>query len=144
MARTEAVTSPNPREERKIVTAGPPPVWPGLPARPGSPGGNGKPGRRQDTWSVWSSGDCPQLRCRQVAGDVHVAIRTIGIHLEDTRRVVIAVEVGGPARSFVPDRLARLYLRSALRERVAHRRAGNAVPDLDEVRPVHARAGALR
>src|ERR1022692_3945116 len=144
MARTEAVTSPNPREERKIVTAGPPPVRPRPPARPGFPGGNGKPGLRQDTWSVWSSGDGPQLRCGQVADDVHVAIRAVRIHLEDARRVVVTVEVGGPARSFIPDRLARLDLRSALGERVAHRSAGNAVPDLDDVRPVHARAGALR
>ena len=47
-----AVTSPNPREERKIVTSGRPPVQPRSPACPGFPGGDGKPGRRAGTWRV--------------------------------------------------------------------------------------------
>src|SRR6202035_8759 len=146
IARTEAVTSPNPREDRKIVTCGLPPGRPGSPARPGFPGGYGKPGRRGpwSAWSVWSSGECPELCRRQVADDIHVAVRAVGVDLEDAGRVVEAVEVGRPARSFVPDGLARLDQRSALGERVAELSTWNAVPDLDDVRAVHARAGALR
>ena len=42
MARTEAVTSPNPSEDRKIVIGAPPPRL--SPGRPGSPGGHGSLG----------------------------------------------------------------------------------------------------
>src|SRR5258708_34544122 len=127
IASTAAVTRPNPSEARKTVTSGPPGVAGDRLARSG-----------------WSSGQGPQLCRRQVPDHVHLARWAGGVDLEDPGRVVEAVEVGRPAGSFVPDRRARLERAGARGERAAHGGTGNAVSDLDDVRPVHARAGALR
>src|SRR5215470_16507904 len=126
IASTAAVTRPNPMDARKTVTGGPLGVAGDRPAQ-------GK-----------SSGQGPQLVCRQVADDVDGAGRAVGVDLEDAGRVVEAVEARRAARPLVPDGLARLERGRALGERVHHRGAGHAVPDLDHVRRVHARAGAVR
>src|SRR5450755_2195649 len=122
MARTEAVTSPNPTEARKSDTSGSPPAT--------------QPRR--------SSGQGPELRRRQVSDDVDLAGRAVGVDLEDPGRVVVAIEVRRAARTLVPDGLAALERRRALGERVAHLRARHSVTDLEDVRAVRAGAGALR
>src|SRR5580704_1067781 len=100
MARTAAVTRPNPSEARKTVTSGP----------PRDAGDRRAAGGR-------SSGQGPELGRGQVAHDVDGAGGTIGVHLEDAGRVVITVEAGRPAWPLVPDGLARLERRGALGER---------------------------
>src|SRR5947207_14791692 len=80
-----------------------------------------------------------QLGGRDVAHRVHGAVLAVGVDLEDPGRVVEVVEAGRAARAFVADRLAGLERGSALGERVAHRGAGHAITDLDDVRPIHAR-----
>src|SRR6266700_832164 len=114
IASTAAVTRPNPSEAMKTVTCG------------------------------CSSGQRAQLGRRQVPDDVHCAVWAVSVDLEDAGRVVEVVEAGRAAGSFVPDGLDRLQRGRALGEGVHHRGTRNAVPDLDDVRPVHARAGALR
>src|SRR5258708_12678254 len=127
IASTAAVTRPNPSEARKTVTSGPPGVAGDRLARSG-----------------WSSGQGPQLCRRQVPDHVHLARRAVGVDLEDPGRVVEAVEVGRPAGSFVPDRRARLERARARSKRVAHPAPGNAVPYLDDPRPLPPPTAPLR
>src|SRR5215831_11237378 len=147
IASTDAVTRPNPSEARKSVTeatsSGPAPGR-DVPARPGVPLGLPAPGRAGDCRAVRSSGQGSQLRGRDGADRLDLPARGVGVDLEDAGGVVEAVEVGRAARPHVLDRLARLDQRRALGERVADRRARRAITDLDDVRPVHARVGALR
>src|SRR5580700_9803529 len=140
IASTDAVTRPNPMEARNRLTVRP------------LPGGEmvrrralaGAPVPARDVWWYGSRLDGPQLGGRDVADDVHLAGWAVGVDLEDAGRIVEAVEVGRATWSLVPDRLARLQRGGALDVRVAHRGAGHAIPDLDDVRPVHTRARALR
>src|SRR6516225_9273037 len=141
MASTDAVIRPKPTEARKSVTVPPPgagvvpalgPATPGWPAR-----------ARDARWPCGSRLRGPQLGGGGVAGHGHRAGRTVGVDLEEAGRIVVAVEAGRAAGALVPDRLAGLARRGALDERVADGGAGDAVTDLDDVRPVHARTRAL-
>src|SRR5690348_17133282 len=140
IASTDAVTRPNPIEARNTLTAAPAggvvPAW--ILATPGWPVST------RDAWWCRSRLHCPQLGRRYVAHDVHGAGRAVGVDLEDAGRVVEAVEGGRAAWALIPDRLARLQRGGALDERIAHRGAGHAIPDLDDVRPVDTRDRALR
>src|SRR5215467_4017293 len=141
IASTDAVTRPKPMEARNTLTAAPPGgrVVPArVPATPGWP----VPAR--DAWWYGSRLHCPQLCGRDVAHDVHLARWAVGVDLEDAGRVVVAVEGRRAAGTLVPDRLAGLQRGGALGERVAHRGAGHAIPDLDDVRPIDTRDRALR
>src|SRR5258708_1089781 len=117
IASTDAVTRPNPMEARNRLTV--------LPLPGGEMGG-------------------PERGGRGGGGDVQLGGWGVGVDLEDAGRIVEAGEVGRATRSLVPDRLAGLQRSGALDERVAHRGAGHAIPDLDDVRPVHTRALALQ
>src|SRR5215831_19596419 len=113
-----------------------------VPARvPATPGW---PVRARDArWACGSRLHGPQLGGGDVAGDVHLPGRAVGVDLEDAGRVVVGVEGGRAAGALVPDRLAGLERRGALVERIADGGARGAVTDLDDVRPVHARVRAL-
>src|ERR1700761_9850595 len=114
MASTAAVTSPKPRDATNRLIwpppgAGPPPAGPGLPTRQAvaAPGGWVRP-RPGCAVPGSASRQRPQLGRGQVADHVHRAGWAVRVDLEDAGRVVVAVETGRPARSLVPDRLARL------------------------------------
>src|SRR5215469_11583990 len=141
MASTDAVTRPKPMEARNSVTVRPPGAGV-VPARVlATPGW---PVRARDARRPCGSRlHGPQLGGGDVAGDVHLPGRTVGVDLEEAGRVVVAVEGGRAAGALVPDRLAGLERRGALVERVADGGAGGAVTDLDDVWPVHARVRAL-
>src|SRR6516162_6067477 len=138
MASTDAVTRPKPTEARNTVTVTPP--TDGVaPAR-----APGWPVRARDVRRARGSRlQGSQRGRRDVADHVHLAGRTVGVDLEDAGRVVVAVEAGRAAGALVPDRLAGLERGGALVERIADGGAGDAVTDLDDVRPVHARVRAL-
>src|SRR5450631_3340252 len=121
MARTAAVTRPNPTAARKSDISGAPPAWP-----------------------RGSSGQGPELRRRQVADHVDLPARAVGVDLEDAGRAVVAVEVRRAAGALVPDGVTGLQGAGARREGVAQLSAGHAVADLDDVRRVGGRRGALR
>src|SRR5215469_1123895 len=137
IASTDAVTRPNPIEARNTLTAAPP-EGRRVPVRALATSGWPVPAR-----CYRSRLHCPQLRGRDVAHDVHLARWAVGVDLEDARRVVVAVEGRRAAWTLVPDRLAGLQRGGALGERIAHRGAGHAIPDLDDVRPVDTRDRAL-
>src|SRR6516162_10367323 len=88
IASTAAVTRPKPTEATNRLNGWPVPGGRGYPARPG---GGGSPGRAGVGGRIRSSGQCPQFRGGDVAHGVHRAVRAVGVDLEDTRRVVVAV-----------------------------------------------------
>src|SRR5215472_4100101 len=114
IASTDAVTRPKPAEARSRVMITPPGNG-AVPARvPATPGW---PVRARDArWACGSRLHGPQLGGGDVAGDVHLAGRTVGVDLEDAGRVVVAVEAGRAAGALVSDRLAGLERRGALVE----------------------------
>src|SRR5215469_7762128 len=136
IASTAAVTRPKPMEAINRLTVTPLRRGRGVPARALATPGWPVPAR-DARWDR-SRLHCPQLGGADAAGDVDGAGRAVGVGLEDAGRVVVAVEAGRAAGALVPDRLAGLQRRGALGERIAHGGAGHAVPDLDDVGPVHA------
>src|SRR4030088_1002807 len=154
MARTAAVTSPNPNDARKRLNFSRLPrgrfagfgrlvLGAGTPLRPwracAAFGPAPAAARVGGSWLR----EGPELGGGEVADHIDLAGRAVVVDLEDAGRIMEGVEAGRPARAYVTDGLALLECCRALGEAVHHRGPGRPVADLLHGGLVDARLRAL-